>query len=55
MAQLRSTCRQLTVLGDVIHALRHGSDMDAAELLARLRIGEDVSELASAVKQRLSV
>lgn len=51
MAQLHSTRRQLTVLEDIIHALRNGSDMDAAELLARLRMGEDVSELASAMNQ----
>lgn len=55
MAQLRSTRRQLTVLESVIHALRHGSDMDAAEVMARLRMGEAVSELASTVKLRSSV
>jgi hypothetical protein len=46
--QLGSAQIELTQAKRFIHSLRYSSDADAVGLLVRLRMGEDIAELASA-------
>jgi hypothetical protein len=43
--RLRSIQEELAQMNELVHRLRHGSETYAIELLARLRIGEDVARL----------
>lgn len=52
--QLNMAREQLSNCKNVMLALQYGSITDATELLARLRLGEDVDELPSVVSQRRS-
>lgn len=45
-ARLRSAHIELTQMKSLIHNLRYGSDSNAASLLVRLRMGEDIAQVA---------
>lgn len=53
-AQMRQQTAELHRLKIIMHVLVNGSDKDAAEVLARLRLGETVEQLASVLEARLS-
>jgi hypothetical protein len=46
--RLRSAQIELTQTKRFVHSLRNSSDAGAAGLLARLRMGKDIAQLASA-------
>lgn len=45
--RLRQKDEQLGAMKSVLHKMQHGSDTQALELLARLRTGESMEELAT--------
>lgn len=45
--RLKEKAKQLHRLKSIVDTMQYGSDEEAAELLARLRLGESVDELAS--------
>lgn len=49
--RLQQKDQQLGTMKSVLHKMQHGSDTDAMELLARLRLGESVEELANIRKE----
>jgi len=49
--RLYSVKEELGRTQNLVHELRYGSDTYATELLARLRMGEDVARLVDAGKQ----
>jgi len=49
--RLYSIHEELGRMQNLVHELRHGSDTYATELLARLRMGEDVARLVDAGKK----
>lgn len=51
VGQRFSPCEQMTSSRIVLHAFQYGSDKDATELLARLRMGQNVNELAGVIDQ----
>jgi hypothetical protein len=52
--RLRSVQEELAQMNELVHRLRHGSETYAVELLARLRMGEDVARLIASGPQWLS-
>lgn len=46
--RLDSIHKELAQIKGLIHSLQYDSDANAAELLARLRMGEDIGRLANA-------
>lgn len=53
-AQMRQQTVELHRLRVVMHVLVNGSDKDAAEVLARLRLGETIEQLAGHLEARFS-
>ena len=49
--QLGSVHEELAQMKSFLHGLQYGSHADATELLARLRIGEDIARLTKADKR----
>lgn len=53
--QLNLAHEQLITLKNIMLALKHGPITEAAEHLARLRLGEDVGDLARVKNHRRSI
>lgn len=51
-SQLSDQANEIAQLKIILYALRHGTDQEATEVLARLRIGESVEQLWSTLLAR---
>ena len=51
-SQLSDQASEIAQLKMILFTLRHGTDQEATEVLARLRIGESVEQLCSMLKAR---
>ena len=51
-SQLSDQTSEIAQLKTILFALRHGTDQEATEVLARLRIGESVEQLCSILVER---
>ena len=52
-SQLSDQANEIAQLKMVLFTLSHGTDQEATEVLARLRIGESVEQLCSMLQARL--
>ena len=51
-SRLFDQTNEMAQLETILHAMRHGTDEEATEVLARLRLGESVAQLCSMLGNR---
>lgn len=51
-SQLSDQANEMAQLETILYAMRHGTDEEATEVLARLRLGESVAQLCSMLRSR---
>jgi hypothetical protein len=54
-SQILQQAIEIAHLKIVLLAMRHGTDDEAAEILARLRIGESVEQLGSLLERKAEI
>lgn len=51
-SQLSDQTNEMAQLETILHVMRHGTDGEAIEVLARLRLGESIAQLCSMLRDR---
>lgn len=51
-SQLSDQANEMAQLETILNVMRHGTDEEATEVLARLRLGESVAQLCSMLESR---
>jgi hypothetical protein len=54
-SQLSDKTREISQLKMVVHAMRDGTDEEATEILARMRVGENVEQLCNMLLGRAAL